>query len=114
LDPEELALVNQTFKKPSTIPKQGSHKKPAVASKPMNSSGISKLNFSPMRSHKPVDTKQNGSSGHSPLGKFGSISKKPEMQNDFGKGANKLRESVQNNFQFICNKVANNIAEIFL
>ena len=88
LDPEELALVNQTFKKPSVFSKQGSHKKPALASKIYNSSGIPKMSFSPMRSHKPVDPKQNVSSGHSPFGKLGAIPNRPDMQNDFGKGAN--------------------------
>ena len=93
LDPDELALVNQTFKKPVT-PKQGSHKKPALASKFLNSSGIPKMSFSPIRSHKSIDSKPNPSCDQSPLSRSGTISNRPDMQNDTAKGFNHVSKSI--------------------
>lgn len=90
LDPEELSLVNRTFRKPFEEPKPSSNKKPALTSKLLNPSAISKLNFSPIRFQKPPiqaeSRHHNGALGSSPVNNTGNASKRADLHNYGVKG----------------------------
>ncbi|KAI5061243.1 hypothetical protein GOP47_0023748 [Adiantum capillus-veneris] len=92
LDPEELSLVNRTFKKPLEEPKPPSNKKSPFASKILNTSAISKINFSPVRfqkssSHGETRHKSTASAQGSPLGSIGNAFRRTDQQNNGVKGS---------------------------
>eukprot|EP00250_Pteridium_aquilinum_P016866 c23332_g1_i1 orf=354-2189(+) len=90
LDPEELSLVNRTFRKPPEEPKPPSNKKPAFPSKLLNPSAISKINFSPVRFQKPPvqaeSSRHHGVALGSPLSRTGNASKRADLHNNGVKG----------------------------
>ncbi|KAH7436546.1 hypothetical protein KP509_05G025400 [Ceratopteris richardii] len=88
LDPDELSLVNRTFKTQTEETKPASMKKPTLASKILNSStAISKFNFSPIRPQKPGESKYRCPAPCSPLATSGNTSKRTNQQYSGLKGS---------------------------
>ncbi|MCO5552337.1 hypothetical protein L7F22_005848 [Adiantum nelumboides] len=92
LDTEELSLVNRTFKKPLEQPKPPSNKKSPLASKFLNSTALSKINFSPVRFQK---SSSQGETRHhstaptqsSPSSSLGNALRRTDQQNRGVKGS---------------------------
>lgn len=88
LDPDELSLVNRTFKKPPEGPKPSSNKKPPLTSKLMNPSTISK-HFSPVRLQKPsmqVENRHHAAAPGNSVKSTGNASKRADLHNYGAKG----------------------------